>query len=406
MIGYRSIALAAAACISACQSENHDLVSVVVSLPEQSASNVAKATILVDYTGTEARIASEGGSPACAFILPGIDGDFADDHKGTLTIHTRGARALRGPADFVACQMHAPDGATPPVLHDKLTVRVASAEDATGKAIDVSAKSPHGHAPSADRSEAAIEAAQASAVKAAAAIATTPSASPTAPVTGGAIVAAPGAPAAPVASAVPLPGAIPRPQATPAPTASASVPNRVAPAASKPLVAGPTSSSGGNAAGADMGGSAAVNDASSGNGGVPSGDEGDPGYDDSCPSSWRAYTLEIAVNQSSAPRLGALQLEVTHLGRAGCFIGPGDTVDCVPLVDALVAANYPGERTAKIGLISLQGIPTPAAVMRCGFKTKEALSPASFLVQVMDASTPAGDPVDPPPSVAVTVTGR
>ncbi len=139
---------------------------------------------------------------------------------------------------------------------------------------------------------------------------------------------------------------------------------------------------------------------------VVSGDDPDPDYDDSCDSSLPAYTLEIAVNQSSAPRLGALQLEVTHLGDSGCFIGEGDQVDCVALVDAIVAANYPGERTAKIGMISLQGIPTPAAVVRCGFRTSEALSPASFRVDVVDASTPGGDPVEPPPTVAITVTGR
>ncbi|HXC50911.1 MAG TPA: hypothetical protein VN634_08510 [Candidatus Limnocylindrales bacterium] len=139
---------------------------------------------------------------------------------------------------------------------------------------------------------------------------------------------------------------------------------------------------------------------------VVSGDDHDPDYDDSCDPSWRAYTLEISVNQSSAPRIGALQLEVTHLGDSGCFIGRGDQIDCVALVDALVAANYPGERTAKIGMISLDGIPTPAAVIRCGFRTSESLSPASFLVEVMDASTTGGDPIDPPPSVGITVTGR
>ena len=162
-----------------------------------------------------------------------------------------------------------------------------------------------------------------------------------------------------------------------------------------------------NSGSGDMPPPVASNNGSDGGlGGVPSGDDSDPGYDDSCPSSWRAYTLQIDVSQSVAARLGALQLDITHLGQAGCFIGPGDTVDCVPLVDALVAANYPGERTAKIGLISLSGIPAPSSVMRCGFRTREALSPASFLVQVADASTPSGDPVDPPPSVTVTVTPR
>jgi hypothetical protein len=115
----------------------------------------------------------------------------------------------------------------------------------------------------------------------------------------------------------------------------------------------------------------------------------------------RDYVLEFQV--TTAARIGALQLEVTHLGDSGGFIGRGDAVDCEALVDALIAANYFGERTAKIGLINLQGIPTPAPVVRCGFRTRESLSPADFLVEVVDASTPGGDAIDPPPTVQVVV---
>jgi hypothetical protein len=75
-------------------------------------------------------------------------------------------------------------------------------------------------------------------------------------------------------------------------------------------------------------------------------------------------------------------------------------VECAPLVEALIASNYPGERTAKIGLISLQGM-HPGKVVRCAFRTAEPLSPASFSVTVDDASEPNGDPVDPPPNVTI-----
>jgi hypothetical protein len=117
----------------------------------------------------------------------------------------------------------------------------------------------------------------------------------------------------------------------------------------------------------------------------------------------RDYVLEFQV--TTAARIGALQLEVTHLGDSGGFIGRGDAVDCDALVDALVASNYDGERTAKIGLINLQGIVTPAPIMRCGFRTRESLSPADFQIQVVDASTPGGDQIDPPPTVRMIVFG-
>jgi len=112
------------------------------------------------------------------------------------------------------------------------------------------------------------------------------------------------------------------------------------------------------------------------------------------------YTLEFAV--TTPGRIGALQIEVTHLGDSGEFIGRLDQADCVPLVDAIVAANAAGERTLKVGLISLQGILAPSAIMRCGFRTGEELGPQSFLVEVTDASQTNGDPIDPPPTVVIS----
>jgi len=112
------------------------------------------------------------------------------------------------------------------------------------------------------------------------------------------------------------------------------------------------------------------------------------------------YDLELDVTGPPA-RIGALQLEVTHLGDSGGFIGRGDKVDCVALVDAIAASNNPGERVLKVGLISLSGIATPAPILRCGFRTSESLTPASFQVDVTDASLTNGEQIDPPPTVVV-----
>ena len=113
-----------------------------------------------------------------------------------------------------------------------------------------------------------------------------------------------------------------------------------------------------------------------------------------------AYTLEFAV--TTPGRIGALQFEVEHLGSSGGFIGRGDAVDCEPLVDAIVASNSPGERILKVGLISLDGIPVPAAILRCGFQTTEEVSPSSFNVAVTDASRTDGSELDPPPTVVIS----
>jgi len=399
------IALAAAAClVSACHRETHDLKSVVVSIPQQDITNVAKATVLVDYSGTGARISSEGGVPACAFILPGIDGDFADDRKGTLTIHTHGPRALRGPADIVACEMQAAGDVSASDLHDKLSVRVASAEDSAGKTIDVSSKGPRAHGAEPERSESAIEAAQEEAVKQSAAIAAASPPAPSGPAAGGAVPGAPGQPGSAKNGPGAAPGAIASAPggaaagsggATSRGPGAASGPTGpkmpAGPAAASPLVSNPRPAS--------QSPQAANNPQDNGTGVSK---DGDPSYDDSPSDDERvpAYNLEFDVTGQPV-RIGALQLQVTHLGSSGGFIGRGDKIDCVPLVDALVASNYPGERVAKMGLISLSGILTPAPVMRCGFRTREPLGPASFQVEVTDASLTNGEQIDPQPTVVI-----
>jgi hypothetical protein len=117
-----------------------------------------------------------------------------------------------------------------------------------------------------------------------------------------------------------------------------------------------------------------------------------------CPE--REYTVYFHVQTPG--RFGALQLDITHLGDSGGFVGREDKVDCESLVDAIVASNYLGERVVKIGLISLQGIVTPAAIMRCEFRTSEDLVPPDFQIEVTDASDTESNQIDPPPVVVVS----
>ena len=135
------------------------------------------------------------------------------------------------------------------------------------------------------------------------------------------------------------------------------------------------------------------------NSAMPVGDR-DPGYEEEGDNpNVASYSLDFYVQ--TAGTFGALQLDINHLGSKGGFIGRGDKVECVPLVEAIVASNYLGEREVKIGLISLQGINTPAAVMRCGFRSSENVSAGSFLIEVTDASDTESKPIEPKPTVFI-----
>jgi hypothetical protein len=382
----RAAAVAALLAAAGCQGGDDDALSVVISLPSQQLPPAAKATLLVDYSGTGARLLSEGGGPACAFILPGVDGEFSDDRQGTLTIVASGPRATRGPADIAACRMKAGDeGATAADLASRLSVRVEAAEDAAGKPLDLVAaatKNAAGGGPGATRmTEDDIEEAQAKAVKAAETISR----------------AAQNEAAANPSGETGGPGTATGPTGGFGPGASVPAP-KPAPVTAKPAAPGNIA----RGPGVPTGGVPAVVDDSA----MPGADR-DPGYDDSPADdpSVQGYSVDFHVQTPGT--FGALQLDITHLGNSGGFIGREDKVDCVPLVEAIVASNYLGEREVKIGLISLQGIKTPADIMRCGFRTSENLSPGSFLVEVTDASDTESKQIEPAPRVLIrTITPR
>lgn len=389
-------ALVAAAIAGGCSKDDHDALSVVISLPESQIAGVAKATIEVDYSGAGASILEQDGGPACAFILPGIQGQFSDDGQGKLVIHTEGPRAARGPADIAACRMRAGDhDASAEDLRKTLTVRVTGAEDAGGKPVDLTAKAGARSRGASSRSDAEIEAEQAKAAEAVAASAPAPAptgatGSPGAagsPATGAVVAgqAGSGAAATPAAGAV-----IPR---SPAASSSSS--------SSRP---GSTPSSPRAAAMPATPVAPPVVDNSQ----IPGNTDRDPGYDDRDGDNPNMPTYDLVVGVTSGGLLGALQLKITHLGSSGGFVGRDGEVDCSAMVDAMMASNWPGERTAQVGLINIQGFRTPAAVVRCGFRSRESLSPESFVVEVADAADTGNDtkPVEPEPTAAVLSINR
>lgn len=381
-----AVVLAATCVAGGCQPDDQGALSIVITTPDHDLSGASKATLLVDYSGTGARLLSSGGGPVCAFIMPGADGDFSDDGRGTLTITTRGTRAPRALTDIAACRMKPGDpDATAADLQAKISVRVGSAEDISGKEIDIAdavSKKAHRAARIADQS--GVETAQADAVRAAekafppkAKVAT----SVPGPDGGDPAIASAGK------GAVAGSGGLSAAEAAAGMAAAAALQQQQAANAARSVAA--------------MGQGSQPPPASDDPSAVPVDRDQDPSYDDSPSDDERApaYNLDITV-QGEEP-FGALQFEMTHLGNNGGFIGHGDSIDCVPLVEAIVAGNYVGERVAKIGLISLQGIDPGLLILRCGFRTREALSPASFLIEVTDAANKKSEPLDPPPTVAI-----
>lgn len=390
----------AVALAGGCSRDDHDALTVVVSLPESNVSGVAKATIEVDYSGAGASILQQDGGPACAFILPGIQGDFSDDGQGKLTIRAEGPRAAHGPSDIAACRMKAGDSdATADDLEKTLAVRVTGAEDAGGKPLDLNAKAGKARGTAA-RSETEIEAEQAKAAETAASVA--PSTAPGAGATGSAtgVSGTAGAAGATGASTGTVIAGQAAPSVTPAP--GAVIPK---PAAPPRAVAGGTGSSARSAVAPMPQASAPVVDNSQ----IPGNADRDPGYDDTDGDNPNAPAYDVVVGVTSPGNLGALQLKITHLGNSGGFVGRDGEVDCSPLVEAMMAQNWPGERTAQVGLINIQGFRTPAPVVNCGFRSREALSPGSFLVEVVDASD-AGSadpkPLDPEPTAVILSINR
>jgi hypothetical protein len=372
-----------------CTRGDERALSVVISLPDQHVPLASKATITVDYTGTGARLVTEEDQPACAFTLPGVDGRFSDDRQGVLTIHANGSRATRGPADLAACRMKASDASTTAAeLASRLIVRVEGAEDAAGKPIDLAADGAarYGSARGAGMKEDEIDLAQARAVKAAATITQAAREEAAAQRAATAAASVGDRTGAAAGDAVAVPTAFGAATAPPAAERLAEHGDVARPVrAAVPGGPAPT-----------------VADDSA----MPGGDR-DPSYDDSAADddTIASYSLDFFVQTRGT--FGALQLDVEHLGSSGGFIGRGADVDCVSLnknldVNVLVASNYLGERLTRIGLISLEGVVTPAPVVRCGFRTRETLTPGSFLVEVKDASDTGSNPIEPAPRVFVS----
>jgi len=101
------------------------------------------------------------------------------------------------------------------------------------------------------------------------------------------------------------------------------------------------------------------------------------------------YDVVFAVPYDS-PMIGALQLEITHDGVVGGWIGSGALVDCRWLVPGeLQACNENSNQLLTCAIGSLNGFRGPLPILECGFATYESVVETSdFRVDVTDASSP------------------
>ncbi|HYB98526.1 MAG TPA: hypothetical protein VEC57_05260 [Candidatus Limnocylindrales bacterium] len=378
-----ALAATAAIAVAGCQPPDRDALTVQVSLQNETPS-VAKGTIVVDYSRAGAKIVSAEGGPACAVILPGVDGTFTDDGRGTLTARIQSKRGLRGPADVIACRMlAAKDDATVSDIRQRLDVKLTEAEDNAGKVLDLTV--PVAKARRAAPAVPDAASADAAATEAAAA---------------GEMLAEADTKKV---KAEPAPKPAPKPAAPPAPSPpKPAAPPPVAPAVRPPAppMSGPANAPGApgrsvinnpalSAAQRDRafpdysnGGNDADNDGPSGVGG---GNDNDDPFDDSPSDDEAAPAYEVTANVSAGETLGALQFEIIYQGDSGGWAGRGANVICEALTDGLAATNYPGKREVKVGLVSLQGIKS-GPVVKCIFRSHERVTANSFTVNVADAS--------------------
>lgn len=394
--GLAAAAMAAASLLTGlagCQVGDEGAVTVTLSLPRTPVA-FAKGTVLVDYTRAGAKMLAEGGGPACAFILPGLEGNFADDGRGVLTIRVGSKRGVHGPMDIAACRMKSGDpDATAADLASQISLKIAEALDGAGKPVDLTSKpskTPGGEGGKGGGEKPGGagdgETPPGEAPGSGAGGATTPGGVKPAPGATAPAVVKPPAATGTAGSATPPPAARPQPPSPSKPTASASTAS-------------------GNGDGTTGNRSPAANDPGSASEDSPDVEPDynkDPNYDDSIGGDSTAPEYDVVVSVTSATGLGALQIEVIHLGSAGSWVGKGAGVDCASMVDAILAANFVGGRGVKVGLISLKGIPTPGPVVLCGFRTRERLSPASFQIRLVDAADTDSNPVNPLPDVVIS----
>ena len=120
----------------------------------------------------------------------------------------------------------------------------------------------------------------------------------------------------------------------------------------------------------------------------------------------RARDCTMTLRLADFVTVGALQLTVGTAGSNVAFYGTGTQLQCRWLASGLGTLFHDdAAEQLSAALIALAGVTGPADVLSC-WVTSPTSGDAAALgldVQVLDASSPAGTPYDPPPNVTVHV---
>ncbi|TFH22267.1 MAG: hypothetical protein E4H03_08780 [Myxococcales bacterium] len=115
-------------------------------------------------------------------------------------------------------------------------------------------------------------------------------------------------------------------------------------------------------------------------------------------------TRAVVVRLGDAVTLGALDFEIDYSATDSAFLGEGASVDCTsPLAGSTVVFdNDSAAGKLSVSVDDPAGFSGPTDIATCNLRERTTIAtPADLVVEVIDASDPAAQPVTPTPSVSV-----
>lgn len=112
---------------------------------------------------------------------------------------------------------------------------------------------------------------------------------------------------------------------------------------------------------------------------------------------------DVTVSVLTSTDLHSIHLNLQSFFNDGDFIGHGEDVDCVPLVNAVMTTRHYGDGSIDIWLEATTSFAVPAAVVRCGLRTAETMRDTSLNVDVIDATDFTFSPTDATATISSVV---
>jgi hypothetical protein len=114
------------------------------------------------------------------------------------------------------------------------------------------------------------------------------------------------------------------------------------------------------------------------------------------------YALTLGVTSQSGT-LSTIAIDVTPSSADGQFVTESGWPDCEILAPgAFGVLSVLGPDELRVNVASFTGFETPVDLARCRFAATGEIGTDDFSAEVVEASTPEGDPPSPPPVVELT----